>query len=855
MKNILRPFCKGAVAACASLVLPAALRAQDTPVDLSAQRSELQVITTIPGHAVDHGGYVLNPTPQRIDLDTTRHLDIGGGVALKDKRGCFGGDTGFLTLRKGGVSLTVDFGPKATGKLDVRPVSGAYAMSIDGKGIRITGYDERGAFYGLQTLRQLAGSPASADGRLPYAEINDYPDLPSRGVVEGFYGTPWAHAVRLSLIDFYGRFKLNTYVYGPKDDPYHSSPGWREAYPDSEAAQIKELIAACRKARVDFVWAVHPGQDIRWDEADYQNLLRKFGLMYDLGVRHFAIFFDDISGEGTDPARQAALLNRLTKEFVVPKGDVAPLTVCPTEYTRLWANPTPRGSLVTLGNTLRPEIRVFWTGDAVCSDLTRRTLDFVNPRIRRPAYYWWNFPVTDYARQFLMQGPAYGLEPGLTADDVAGLLSNPMEHGEASKLPLYGVADYSWNTSAYNPIDNWERGLRELVPGAPGAYRTFAIHSADTETGYRRDESWETPTFRLADWQEAAADALEAEFARMEGVPAAMESGGGNAALLDELRPWLAELGKLGTRGRRAVELARIYRAGAADSVFWAGYAANLMTAGDRQAYAAHKVGTLRMQPFYENAMDDMAHGFLARLTGTTPNDYKAAGSFGNVSSISSKLMLDRDSTTHYTSGVAQKEGDWIGVDLRAERDVEEVSVLQGRNSVDDVDFFDHATLEYSADGSEWSPLIEELTGQYAIHWEGPAVRARYVRLRRLASGRQNWAAVRSFDVNPPRAGRLGFSLEADDVEAALAAFDRNIGTSYRHTGRLTLGVADGTRAYVLLMRQPAVPVALRLYDGGGALLSETVVGGPYARVALDADAASVCLEGEAEIFEIVACP
>lgn len=91
-----------------------------------------------------------------------------------------------------------------------------------------------------------------------------------------------------------------------------------------------------------------------------------------LGVRDFAIFFDDISGEGTNPVKQTELLNRLTDEFVKVKGDVSPLTVCPTDYSKLWANPTPQGSLAIYGNTLNPDIKIFWTGDVVCSDLTRK---------------------------------------------------------------------------------------------------------------------------------------------------------------------------------------------------------------------------------------------------------------------------------------------------------------------------------------------------------------------------------------------------------------------------------------------------------------------------------------------------
>ncbi|WP_186439068.1 beta-N-acetylglucosaminidase domain-containing protein [Akkermansia muciniphila] len=59
---------------------------------------------------------------------------------------------------------------------------------------------------------------------LPVGEIIDWPDIEFRGTVEGFYGTPWSHEARLSQLRFYGQNKMNTYIYGPKDDPYHSSP-------------------------------------------------------------------------------------------------------------------------------------------------------------------------------------------------------------------------------------------------------------------------------------------------------------------------------------------------------------------------------------------------------------------------------------------------------------------------------------------------------------------------------------------------------------------------------------------------------------------------------------------------------
>lgn len=830
--------------------------AQESDFDLNSQRSERQDVFRIPGKKVDHQGLVINPTPQQMSVDRSNSLDVSAGFALKDKKKAFTDDLKFTKLNAKGVKLTVDFGEKQAAKQGVKAVSGAYFMTINKKGVSIIGYDERGAFYGLQTLRQLLESKIAESGQLPYAEINDYPTLPNRGVVEGFYGNPWSHEVRMSLIDFYGKFKMNTYLYGPKDDPYHSSPNWRLPYPEKEAKNISELISACKRNRVDFVWAIHPGQDIKWNAEDYKNLVNKFNIMYDLGVRHFAIFFDDISGEGTNPMKQTELLNNLTKDFVQAKGDVGSLTVCPTDYSKLWANPSENGSLAIYGRTLNEGIKVFYTGDVVCSDLTPETLDFINTRIKRPAYYWWNYPVTDYARNYVLQGPVYGLDTSLTANELCGIVSNPMEYGEASKLALYGVADYAWNTAAYNPIDNWERGMEELMPEAKEAYRTFAIHSGDTETGYRRDESWETQTFTMDNWDNKKAETLEQEFARIEAVPAQIESGCANKGLLNELRPWLKAFGKLGTRGKKTIELGRIYRSDNLNqALFWDKYVQNLMSDEDRKEYDEHKSGTMKLQPFYENAMDDMAHGFLKTLLGAEPKDYRGIGSFASSATVQTKAMFDNDSTTYYTSGVSQRKDSWIGVDLRAVREVKEVSILQGRNSVDDVDYFDHAVLECSADGKEWTPLIAELTKQYIINWTGNAVKARYVRLRRLDSKRSNYAAVRSFDVNPLHKEALGFAIEVSGSEQGmLCMFDQNATTAYSLDGNIQMEVPATVKAYTVLAGQIGTPLTCKMFNAKGKQVAETTLNKPFSKIEISQKGiVRMTIEGKADIFEIIA--
>ena len=94
--------------------------------------------------------------------------------------------------------------------------------------------------------------------------------------VEGFYGAPWSQEARIRQLDFYGRNKMNVYIYGPKDDPYHRTPNWRKPYPARDGDELTVLVNRAKENNVIFYWAIHPGQDIRWNEEDRSLLLQKF---------------------------------------------------------------------------------------------------------------------------------------------------------------------------------------------------------------------------------------------------------------------------------------------------------------------------------------------------------------------------------------------------------------------------------------------------------------------------------------------------------------------------------------------------------------------------------------------------
>ncbi|MBR4756718.1 MAG: beta-N-acetylglucosaminidase domain-containing protein, partial [Bacteroidales bacterium] len=405
------------------------------------------VAPPVPGTRIDHQGLPLNPTPDKVAVSSAEGPSADAPFVFKGDKKLFSLG-GFLPSCPAGTPLTLKVNPSAKfySKLGIEPVSGAYRLAINGGSVEVTGFDRTGVFYGLQTLRQVI--ERKKGGSLPVMTVCDSPTLPLRGVIEGFYGPPWPHEVRLDLIDFMGRNKMNLYVYGPKDDPYHRTPSWREPYPADEAARIAELVKACKENLVEFAWAIHPGGDIRWDAEDYNNILKKFGAMYDLGVRSFAIFFDDIKGDGADAQKQADWLTTLKKDLLKAHKDIVNLILCPTEYAKARSKPGEDGALSIFGHSLDPSYKIFWTGDQVMSHVTKSTLEYVDSRTRRPALFWWNFPVSDYILPHILLGPSYGFDSDITSKEMAGLLTNPMEHGEASKVAIYSVADYTWNPKA-----------------------------------------------------------------------------------------------------------------------------------------------------------------------------------------------------------------------------------------------------------------------------------------------------------------------------------------------------------------------------------------------------------------------
>ncbi|TMR96224.1 beta-N-acetylhexosaminidase family protein [Nonomuraea basaltis] len=456
--------------------------------------------------------------------------------------------------RPAGVPVVVEVRVDEAAEL---PAEG-YTLTADGDGVLIVGADPAGAFYGAQTLLALAAAPcAEHQVCVPEADVRDWPDLPLRSTIEGFYGTPWTHADRMEHLRFSGRHKLNTYVYAPKDDPFHRER-WREPYPEEELARLAELVAEAAARHVRFVFALSPGLSMVYsDPAERAALRAKAEQVWEAGVREFALLFDDIppelrhepdreafgTAEGASASAHASVCRDFAEEFLAPHGAERPLTMVPTDY----AGTGRTAYRDRLAEELPPDVLVWWTGsDVVVGEITAYDMTAAAASYGHRVALWDNFPVNDFdfARVFL--GPLVGRATELGDVPLEGITANPMVEAAASRLALTTVADYAWHLAAYDPARSHQRAVRLQ----PGTAELLPLVEACSSWPPGDDQSPALTALCASALEGRSVDELRTELTHLAELPTDVPG-----PIASELARWVAAAKDMGTAGLAALDL------------------------------------------------------------------------------------------------------------------------------------------------------------------------------------------------------------------------------------------------------------------------------------------------------------
>lgn len=282
------------------------------------------------------------------------------------------------------------------------------------------------------------------------------------------------------MVDFLGTHGYNMFVYAPKNDPIHRKR-WHEPYLPAELRRFAELMARCAQYDMEFVFAISPMKFHYSDPAHFEMLWQKLAPMYDMGVRSFALLLDDMPDKfhhADDGDRFASIahaqawLNNALLARLEEAGGARRLIFCPTEYCGEGVSPY----LSTLGEELRPEIDVFWTGTEVCAQYLK-TSDAVviNQTLKRQVLYWDNYPVNDGPMQDRPHmRPIRGRD--LDLETVCrGIVANASLQPEVSKIPLYTYGRFMVDPAGYEPEASWQEALLTVAGNAADAAAVAVI--------------------------------------------------------------------------------------------------------------------------------------------------------------------------------------------------------------------------------------------------------------------------------------------------------------------------------------------------------------------------------------------
>jgi hypothetical protein len=289
---------------------------------------------------------------------------------------------------------------------------------------------------------------------------------PELGVIEGYYGKPWSWDMREDQASFLKPRGYDFYLYAPKADAYLRKR-WREDHPAGAADRLARMAAHCRSIGMRFGVGLSPYEAYRdFGEEAQAAMARKLAFLDAVGVTDLAILFDDMTGDQPDLAAAQVRM----AHWIAERTKATRLIVCPTVYTddpmlqRVFGD-TPPNYLEDLGAGLDPAIRVFWTGEEVCSrEFSPGHLAHVAERLRRKPLLWDNYPVNDgpamspylYLRSFTGR-------PAVIGPYLAGHAINPSLQPTLFRIPALTLVESYAHGEAYRYGEAFDRAAIETL--------------------------------------------------------------------------------------------------------------------------------------------------------------------------------------------------------------------------------------------------------------------------------------------------------------------------------------------------------------------------------------------------------
>ena len=651
--------------------------------------------------------------------------------------------------------------------------------------IGVLGEDADSAFYGVTTLKHVFNQ--LDNNEIKEFRIDDYANVAYRGFIEGYYGNPWSNEDRAALMTYGGDYKLNQYIFAPKDDPYHNSK-WRELYPEEKLEGIKKLAAAGEASKTRYVYALHPFMNnaIRFDsDENYQkdlNIIKdKFTQLLKAGVRQFGILADDASVPAQGPSSYVKLLNDLTewlreqqKTYTDLKDDII---FCPNDYMGSGASEQLKEI-----NKAGDNVSIVMTGGRIWGEVSQEFATNFKNNIAsegyegREPYFWINWPCSDNSKKHLiMGGNDTFLHPGVQPESVKGIVLNPMQQAEANKSALFAVADYSWNIwdNKDQANQNWQDSFKYMDHGtaeeteSSTALREISKHMINQNMDSRVTALQESVELapKLNAFKEKYesganikedAEALIQEFTKLKEAAAYYKENPGNTRTRDQIIYWLNCWEDTTDAAINYLKSAIAVEEGNKEEI-WNCYSEAQASFEKSKTYGFHyvdhteyaEVGVQHIVPFIK-FMGESLSGVVSSIVNpnkviTTFITNRKDSPTGNTTNA-----FDNNAATEIVYKTPNKidEGTFVGVKYNKKVKVNTIEFLMGAKANLN-DTMAKAKIQYTEDGKTWVDLNDEIyTSPQEIRVDNLDLEVQGIRLIATEAKENTWLGVRDISVN-----------------------------------------------------------------------------------------------------------
>ncbi len=639
----------------------------------------------------------------------------------------------------------------------------SYYLSIKDNNIVILGKDSDSVYYGLSTLDLIFQQTQDEVREL---EIKDYSSSYYRGFIEGYYGIPWTSEERKELMRFGSKFKSNIYIYAPKDDAYHSSC-WRDLYAENDLEILKEQIEVGRETKTKLAWALHPfmSNKITADnyDASLQIVEKKFNQLYEAGVRQFVISADDVEVTG-GLLKDGSLHNKLLNDvatFLKAKNDCNDLVFVPSAYC-YQAEQRLKVDLnkyyASLMKDLDDSIHIMWTGDDVCSSMeSGRFTEFTNLTNKKP-FFWLNWPVNDYSTDHLLMGKGEVLNINYTDDTVPfeGMVTNPMQQAEPSKLSIFAICDYTWNPNKFNVDKSYNDSFKYIEEKEYESLKAISSHltNANLYEGKYFEEAKDLK--ELITEYEITNDVtkLVEYFTKFTASIESFKANAKNTKLKDSMLPWIGaledasnaminyltimkdfdnlsndQLKTMLDNGNSYEEKSKLHK----EPVL------NVITYNIDYKYADYGVSVLK--PFMNKVkqiVNDKVKLALGLPTGIVYEGFDSIYS-GSVDNI-----FDGDESTYCWFGSVPSEDAYIRIDLEEVKEIHDIKILYG-NANGATDYM-VGKVYVSRDAKNYNYVGLSDSASVLLDLRDNPVNARYIMIKN--SSTETWVSIKEVSYN-----------------------------------------------------------------------------------------------------------